>query len=42
MNASASGDYLRDMHTLFDAGTVSGLSDRQLLQRFTGEQGASG
>ncbi len=41
MNASASGGYLRDMHTLFDGGTVSGLSDRQLLQRFTGEQGAS-
>ena len=41
MNASVSGGYLRDMHTLFDAGTVSGLTDRQLLQRFTGEQGPS-
>ena len=41
MDGSASAGYLRDMHTLFDAGTVSGLSDRQLLQRFTGEQGAS-
>ena len=41
MNASVSGGYLRDMHTLFDAGTVSGISDRQLLQRFTGERGAS-
>ncbi len=42
MDASASAGYLRDMHTLFDAGTVSGLTDRQLLQRFTGERGASG
>ena len=41
MDGSASAGYLRDMHTLFDAGTVSGLSDRQLLQRFTGERGAS-
>ncbi len=41
MDASASAGYLRDMHTLFDAGTVSGLTDRQLLQRFTGERGAS-
>ena len=41
MNASLSSGYLRDMHTLFDAGTVSGLSDRQLLQRFTGGQGSS-
>jgi polysaccharide biosynthesis/export protein len=41
MNGGASAGYLRDMHTLFDAGTVAGLSDRQLLQRFTGEQGSS-
>ena len=41
MSGIASAGYLRDMHTLFDAGTVSGLSDRQLLQRFTGEQGSS-
>ena len=26
--------YLRDMNTLFEAGTVGGLSDRQLLERF--------
>jgi RNA polymerase sigma factor (sigma-70 family) len=26
---------LRDIQTLFDAGTVAGLSDRQLLERFT-------
>ena len=25
---------LRDIQTLFDSGTVSGLSDRQLLERF--------
>jgi RNA polymerase sigma factor (sigma-70 family) len=25
----------RDIHTLFDAGTVGGLTDRQLLERFT-------
>jgi RNA polymerase sigma factor (sigma-70 family) len=36
MDAGASASYLRDMHTLFDAGTASGLSDRQLLERFAG------
>ncbi len=41
MNASPSSGYLRDMHTLFEAGTVSGLTDRQLLQRFKGERGPS-
>ena len=41
MAETAGTGYLRDMHTLFDAGTVSGLTDRQLLQRFTGEQGPS-
>jgi polysaccharide biosynthesis/export protein len=41
MDGSASAGYLRDMHTLFDGGTFSGLSDRQLLQRFAGEQGSS-
>jgi polysaccharide export outer membrane protein len=41
MEGTSSAGYLRDMHTLFDAGTASGLSDRQLLQRFTGEQGSS-
>ena len=25
---------LRDIQTLFDTGTASGLSDRQLLERF--------
>jgi RNA polymerase sigma factor (sigma-70 family) len=36
MEGSASAGYLRDMQTLFDAGTASGLSDRQLLERFAG------
>ena len=27
---------LRDVHTLFDLGTLAGLSDRQLLERFAG------
>ena len=41
MDAGASAGYLRDMHTLFDAGTASGLSDRQLLERFAGGQDSS-
>jgi RNA polymerase sigma factor (sigma-70 family) len=32
---------LRDMQTLFDGGTVAGLSDRQLLERFTLARDAS-
>ncbi len=38
MEGTSSAGYLRDMHTLFDAGTASGLSDRQLLQRFSAAQ----
>ncbi len=41
MSGEASTGYLRDMHTLFDSGTASGLSDRQLLERFTGGGGPS-
>jgi hypothetical protein len=32
---------LRDIQTLFDAGTVAGLSDRQLLERFTSARDGS-
>jgi polysaccharide biosynthesis/export protein len=32
---------LRDIQTLFDTGTASGLSDRQLLERFVGRRDAS-
>jgi hypothetical protein len=35
MVSGPSAALLRDMQTLFDAGTVAGLSDRQLLERFT-------
>jgi polysaccharide biosynthesis/export protein len=41
MEGSASAGYLRDMHTLFDVGTASGLSDRQLLERFAGGRDSS-
>src|SRR4051794_3256985 len=32
---------LRDVHTLFDLGTLAGLSDRQLLERFAGRADAA-
>ena len=32
---------LRDIQTLFDTGTASGLSDRQLLERFASRRDAS-
>jgi RNA polymerase sigma factor (sigma-70 family) len=32
---------LRDVHTLFDLGTLAGLSDRQLLERFAGRADAT-
>ncbi len=35
MSAGSSSAVLRDIQTLFDSGTASGLSDRQLLERFT-------
>ena len=41
MAGGPSGAVLRDIQTLFDAGTSSGLSDRQLLERFTGRRDAS-
>ena len=37
----ASAGYLRDMNTLFDAGTAGGLTDRQLLERFAGGRNPS-
>ena len=35
------GAVLRDIQTLFDTGTASGLSDRQLLERFASRRDAS-
>jgi RNA polymerase sigma factor (sigma-70 family) len=35
MSVGPSLNLLRDVHTLFDSGTAAGLSDRQLLERFT-------
>ena len=32
---SAGSSVARDIQTLFDSGTASGLSDRELLERFT-------
>ena len=41
MVREASTALLRDIQTLFDTGTVSGLSDRELLARFGGSRDAS-
>jgi polysaccharide biosynthesis/export protein len=41
MVGGSSGAVMRDIQTLFDAGTSSGLSDRQLLERFAGGRDAS-
>ena len=41
MEGIAAAGYLRDMNTLFDAGTAGGLSDRQLLERFAGGRDAA-
>jgi polysaccharide biosynthesis/export protein len=41
MSAGSSSAVLRDIQTLFDSGTASGLSDRQLLERFARGSGAS-
>ena len=41
MAAGQSGAVLRDIQTLFDTGTASGLSDRQLLERFASGRDAS-
>ena len=42
MASGPSGAVVRNIQMLFDAGTASGLSDRQLLERFTGGRDASG
>jgi hypothetical protein len=34
-----SGSVYRHLHTLFDAGTVAGLTDRELLERFANRNG---
>ncbi len=41
MAGSTSVAPLRDIQTLFDAGTAAGLSDRQLLERFAGRRDAT-
>ena len=41
MAGGSSGAVLRDIQALFDAGTSSGLSDRQLLERFASRRDAS-
>ncbi len=41
MSAGSSVAVLRDIQTLFDSGTASGLSDRELLERFTSGGDAS-
>ena len=41
MAGSTSVALLRDIQTLFDAGTAAGLSDRQLLERFAGRRDAA-
>jgi polysaccharide biosynthesis/export protein len=41
MAGAASGAVLRDIQSLFDTGTASGLSDRQLLERFASRRDAS-
>ncbi len=41
MAGGTSGAILRDIQTLFDIGTVGGLTDRQLLERFAARRDAS-
>jgi RNA polymerase sigma factor (sigma-70 family) len=41
MAGDSSAALLHNMHALFDAGTASGLTDRQLLERFTAKSGAA-
>ena len=41
MSGEASAGYVRDMHTLFDAGTAAGLSDGQLVKHFAGGKDSS-
>ena len=41
MAVGTSGAILRDIQTLFDIGTVGGLTDRQLLERFAARRDAS-
>src|SRR5260370_19466397 len=41
MAVGSSAAAYRDIQTLFDSGTASGLSDRQLLDRFFGQRDAA-
>jgi RNA polymerase sigma factor (sigma-70 family) len=41
MAVGPSLNLLRDIHTLFDSGTANGLSDRQLLERFSARRDAA-
>jgi RNA polymerase sigma factor (sigma-70 family) len=42
MAAGSSAALIRDVQSLFDSGTASGLSDQQLLERFADRRDASG
>src|ERR1700678_3007590 len=42
MGVGSSVAVLRDIKTLFDTGTASGLTDRQLLDRFVSRRDAAG
>ena len=42
MAGGSSVAVLRDIQTLFDTGTASGLTDRQLLDRFVSRRDAAG
>jgi HlyD family secretion protein len=41
MSVGSSLNLLQDVHTLFDSGTATGLSDRQLLERFAAHRDAA-
>ena len=42
MAYAASGSVVRQIESLFEGGSVAGLSDRQLLERFTAQRDAAG
>jgi len=42
MARMVSGSFVRRIESLFEGGSVAGLSDRQLLERFNGERDATG
>ncbi|HKI19178.1 MAG TPA: sigma factor, partial [Isosphaeraceae bacterium] len=42
MPGRPSGAVLKDLHSLFQAGTVGGLTDAQLIERFLGQRDDAG